>query len=262
VVTVETEDPGRDFPRMAAERGRVEPCPRRVRGLVDGVPVFDTTRARYVWEVPYYPQYYVPVDDVTSGVLVDEGHERRRPWGTAGVHGLSLAGAARPSAARVYGADAVDGVAGTVGFDFDALDWFEEDEPIIGHPRNPYVRLDALRSHRHVVVARDGLVLADTTSPVLLFETGLPTRYYIDRTDVDFTHLRPSDTMSTCPYKGVTSGYWSLETPATSETDLAWTYARPHRQVDPIAGLIAFYNEKLDVTVDGRPLPRPHTHFR
>jgi uncharacterized protein (DUF427 family) len=260
-VTIESDNPSRDFPRMAAERGRTEPAPRRVRARLNGALVLDTTRARYVWEVPYYPWYYVPIEDVVPGALVEGQREQRLQWGTARVHTVALAGTSRPSAARVYGSDAREGIAGMVRFDFDALDWFEEDEPIVGHPRNPYVRVDALRSHRHVVIARDGLVLADTTSPVLLFETGLPTRYYIDRTDVDFSHLSPSDTRSICPYKGITSGYWSLDTGALSEPDVAWVYDQPYRQVDPIAGLIAFYNEKLDITIDGTTLERPRTHF-
>jgi uncharacterized protein (DUF427 family) len=260
-MTVETDDPNRDFPQMAAQRGRVEPCPRRVRGLVNGTPVFDTIQARYAWEVPYYPQYYIPMDDVALGVMVEENYEQQLRWGTARVCSLTLAGETRPSVARVYGPDADDGIADTVRFDFEALDWFEEDEPILGHPRNPYVRVDALRSHRHVVVARGGLVLANTASPVLLFETGLPTRYYIDRTDIDLARLTPSGSSSVCPYKGITSSYWSLRNPEGTEVDVAWTYDQPLRQVDPIAGLIAFYSEKMDITVDGKPLPRPQTHF-
>ena len=105
-----------------------------------------------------------------------------------GIFTLAGAKETHSSAARVF--DDGDGpVAGLVRFDWPALTWFEEDEPIYGHPRNPYVRVDALRSHRHVRVELDGVLLADTESPVLLFETGLPTRYYIDRTDVAFEHL-------------------------------------------------------------------------
>ncbi|MCV7301833.1 DUF427 domain-containing protein [Mycobacterium barrassiae] len=176
--------PTPDYPQMAAARGRIEPAPRRVRGFLGTELVFDTIAARYVWEVPYYPQYYVPVSDVRADVLRD-----------------SL-----PSA-RVYD----DGpFAGLVRFRWDTLDWFEEDEPIYGHPRNPYARVDALRSHRRVTIALNGVQLADTHTPVLLFETGLPTRYYIDRTDVAFEHLERSTTQTLCPYKGVTSGYWSV----------------------------------------------------
>jgi len=161
----------------------------------------------------------------------------------------------------VFDADGVGPVAGTVRFDWDALDWFEEEEPIVGHPRNPYARVDALRSHRHIHVEVDGVELADTHTPVLLFETGLPTRYYIDRTDVAFANLEPSDTESLCPYKGVTSGYWSVRVGETVHPDLAWTYDYPLAAVAPIARMIAFYNEKVDIVVDGVPVPRPHTPF-
>ena len=152
-------------------------------------------------------------------------------------------------------------MAGTVRFEWDSLRWFEEDEPIYVHPRNPYSRVDALRSHRHVRVELDNVVLADTTTPVLLFETGLPTRYYIDPTDVAFEHLEPSSTQSMCPYKGVTSGYWSVRAGGTVHADLAWTYHYPLPAVAQIAGLVAFYNEKLDIIVDGAALARPRTQF-
>jgi uncharacterized protein (DUF427 family) len=110
-------------------------------------------------------------------------------------------------------------------------------------------------------VQLDGVVLADTVAPVLLFETGLPTRYYIDPTDVAFEHLEPSSTETLCPYKGTTSGYWSVRVGDTVHADLAWTYHYPLPAVAPIAGMVAFYNEKLDIVVDGVSLPRPKTQF-
>lgn len=256
----ESQNPDRDFPQMAAQRGRIEPAPRRVRGYFDEALVFDTTRARYVWEVPYYPQYYIPASDVRTECLRDEDHPQKVQLGASRLHSLTTGRRTEKSAARVF--DAGDGlVAGTVRFEWDALDWFEEDEPIIGHPRNPYVRVDALRSHRHVRVELDGVLLAETHSPVLLFETGLPTRYYIDRTDVAFARLEPSGTQSICPYKGITSRYWSVRVGSDVHPDLAWTYDYPTRAVAPIAGLVAFYNEKLDIFVDGEKSSRPRTHF-
>jgi uncharacterized protein (DUF427 family) len=245
---------------MAAVRGRIEPVPRRIRGFLGRDLVFDTTAARYVWEVPYYPQYYVPLADVTPGVLRDDDHPQRVQFGPSRIFSLVSGSATADSAARVF--DAGGGaVAGLVKFDWDALAWFEEDEPIYGHPRNPYARVDALRSHRHVTVAIDGVKLADTVSPVLLFETGLPTRYYIDRTDVAFEHLTRTTTRTLCPYKGVTSGYWSARVGETVHADLAWTYEAPLPAVAPITNLIAFYNEKVDITVDGLALARPRTHL-
>lgn len=250
--------PEPDYPQMAAARGRVEPAPRRVRGFAGDQLAFDTTAARYVWEVPYYPQYYVPWSDVREDLLVDEDHPQKVQFGQSRTYAVAAAGQSYASAARVFD----DGpVAGHVRFEWDALTWYEEDEQIHVHPRNPYARVDALRSHRHVVVELDGVVLADTHSPVLLFETGLPTRYYVDRTDVRFEHLEPSDTRSRCPYKGVTSAYWSVSISGVVHPDLAWSYDYPVPAVGGIAGTVAFYNEKVDVSVDGRPLNRPSTHF-
>jgi uncharacterized protein (DUF427 family) len=253
--------PEQDYPQLAAERGRVEPSPRRVRGFVGDLEVFDTTHALYVWEAANYPQYYIPRADVNDEFLVDDDHPQKVQFGPSRMYSLAAAGTTRHGVARVFDADGGGPVAGTVRFEWDSLDWFEEDERIVGHPRNPYARVDALRSHRHVHVEVGGVVLADTRTPVLLFETGLPTRYYIDRTDVVFANLEASETQTLCPYKGITSGYWSVRVGETVQQDLAWTYSYPLLAVAPIAGLIAFYNEKVDITVDGVALPRPQTPF-
>ncbi len=252
----------RSYPRMAAETDRVEPAPRRVRGFIAGQLVFDTSAARYVWEWPYYPQYYIPVADIVADFLVDEGQERQLKRGSARVYGLKVGGEYRPAALHAYASSADPDVAGTARFEWEALDaWFEEDEEIFVHPRNPYVRVDALRSHRHVRVELDGVLLAETQSPVLLFETGLPTRYYIDRTDVRFEHLVPTDTETSCPYKGNTSQYWSIQVAGSTHDDLAWAYDFPTGGAGPVAGMVAFYNESVDIEVDGQRLPRPTTHF-
>ena len=161
------------------------------------------------------------------------------------LHGLRVGDLHRPRAARVLTESPVGGLSGTVRFDWAAMDaWFEEDEQVFVHPRSPYTRVDALRSNRPVRVELDGAVLADACSSVMVFETGLPTRYYLSRTDVDFAHLVPSDTVTACPYKGTTSGYWSVRAGGTVHPDLAWSYDFPTRQLLPIAGMIAFYNEK------------------
>jgi uncharacterized protein (DUF427 family) len=145
-----------------------------------------------------------------------------------------------------------------VRFDWLALDaWFEEDEQVFVHPRNPYVRVDALRSTRQLRVEIDGVVLAETSSPVMVFETGLPTRYYIGRTDVHFGHLSTTDTVTQCPYKGTTSGYWSAQVKGETHADIAWVYDFPTRQLLPIAGMVAFYNERVDLFLDGQMLERP-----
>ncbi|MDT5152055.1 MAG: hypothetical protein QOI01_3788 [Mycobacterium sp.] len=254
-----TPETNPDYPQMAAVRGRVEPAPRRVRGYAGGELIFDTIAARYVWEVPYYPQYYIPVGDVNIAALTDENHSQRVQFGPSRL--FSITGSTGKPGVRIFDTDGDGPVTGFVRFEWDGVQWFEEDELIVGHPRNPYSRVDALRSHRHVRVELDGVALADTHSPVLVFETGLPTRYYIDRTDVAFEHLIPSDTQTLCPYKGTTSGYWSVQAGDAVHADLAWTYEYPLPSVAPIAGLVAFYNEKLDIVVDGASLPRPSTHF-
>jgi uncharacterized protein (DUF427 family) len=251
-----------DYPAMITPVNHVEPVPRRIRAYLAGEKVLDTTRAWYVWEWSNYPQYYIPRADVRDDLLVTEGHTQRTGRGTAALHGLRIGEVYRPRAARVITESAVDGLEGTVRFEWAALDaWFEEDEQVFVHPRSPYVRVDALRSNRPVRVELDGVVLADSASPVMVFETGLPTRYYVSRTDVRFAHLVPTDTVTACPYKGVTSGYWSVRVGDTVHKDLAWAYDFPTRQLLPITGLLAFYNEKVDTFVGGQLLERPQTHF-
>src|SRR5260370_7686245 len=136
-------------------------------------------------------------------------------------------------------------------------DWLEEDEQVFVHARAPYTRVDALRSTRSVRVELEGVVLAESSSPVMVFETGLPTRYYLNRTEVDFTHLALTNTLTAYPYKGTTSGYWTAHLGDTSYSDIAWTYDFPTRQLLPIAGLIACYNETVATFLDALLLPRP-----
>ncbi|WP_224769031.1 DUF427 domain-containing protein [Nocardioides ochotonae] len=138
--------------------------------------------------------------------------------------------------------------------------WTEEDETVLMHPRDPHKRVEALASSRHVVVELDGVRLAESRRPVLLLETGLPTRYYLPREDVALELLEASDTRSTCPYKGTTDDYWSL--PGHPEADdIAWSYADPLPAVAKIAGRVAFYDERVDLTVDGVIHQRPTTPF-
>jgi uncharacterized protein (DUF427 family) len=250
------------YPAMVMPPSPVEPVPRWIRAMVDGQTVVDSTRAQYVWEWPYYPQYYIPLDDVRPGLLVPEGYSQHSPRGMAEIHTVRASDGDRKRAARVLVDSSLAGLGGTVRFEWAALDaWFEEDEQVFVHPRNPYVRVDALPSTRHVLVELDGVVLAESSSPVLVFETGLPTRYYFHRPQVNFKHLIPTDTVTACPYKGTTSGYWSIQTGETVHRDLAWAYDFPTRQLLPIAGMIAFYNEKVDIIVGGQRLERPKTHF-
>jgi uncharacterized protein (DUF427 family) len=253
-----------DYPTNPVPATHVEPVPRRIRAYLGGSAVVDSTNARYVWEWPAFPQYYIPAQDVRAGLLVNEDVTEDTPLGKVAVHGLSAGDgeAYRPAAAKVVVDPVVPELRETVRFEWSALDaWFEEDERVHVHPRSPYTRVDALRSTRHVRVELHGEVLAESSSPVLLFETGLPTRYYLNRTDVDFTHLVPSDTVTSCPYKGTTTGYWSARIGERTHPDVAWSYEFPLREVQPVAGLVAFYNEKVDIHLDGVALERPQTHF-
>jgi uncharacterized protein (DUF427 family) len=251
-----------DYPAALVDTNHVAPVPRRIRAVLGGATVLDTTRALYVWEWPNYPQFYVPVADVLDGSLIPEGVIQNSPRGKVELHTLEAGANVRKHAAKVLAESSVAELNGTVRFEWDSLDeWYEEDERIFVHPRNPYTRVDTLRSTRHLRVELEGTTLAESSSPVLLFETGLPTRYYFNRTEVDFSHLVASSTVTSCPYKGTTTGYWSVRLGETTHPDLAWSYDFPLREVLPIAGLIAFYNEKVDLVVDGKPLERPQTHF-
>lgn len=251
-----------DFPAPAVEVGRVEPVPRRVRAMLAGRTVLDTTRARYVWEQPAYPRWAIPTEDFTAGVLVDEDVTEDGALGKVSRYGLRVGESTRPGAVHVLTGDAPSGLGGTATVRWSAVDaWLEEDEEVFVHPRNPYSRVDAIRSCRSVRVELEGVVLAESGSPVMVFETGLPTRYYLDRTAIDWTRLVATDTVSQCPYKGITSGYWSVKVGETLHEDLAWAYDFPTRQLLPIAGLVAFYNEKVDIVLDGQRLARPVSPF-
>jgi len=250
------------YPQAITPVDHVEPVPRRIRAMLAGRTVIDTTHALYLWEWPYYPQYLIPAADVDPQALIDTHKTRRRKRGTVTKLDLRVAGIERPDAGDRYDESSIDDLVGMIRFAWDALDaWFEEDEEVFVHPRNPYARVDALRSSRTVRVELDGIVLAQSSAPVLVFETGLPTRSYFDRTAVDFGHLRPSDTQTACPYKGRTSDYWSIEIGGQLYRDLAWSYAFPTLPLLPIAGLVAFYDEKVDLYLDDQLQERPKTHF-
>lgn len=215
--------PDGHFPGPSVDKGHVAPCPRRIRAHDGDGWVVDTSRAFYVWEHPYYPQYAVPVADLSDELVTK---------------------------ARAVPPD--DRLLDHVILRFDtAQAWYEEDERVHGHPRNPYVRVDALRSSRAVKVLRHTAdvateVLADASNVVVVFETGLPPRWYLDPTAVDWSLLTPTETVTRCPYKGLTSGYWS----AGDVDDVAWSYAAPTAAVQAIAGLVSFDDTKVEVVVE------------
>ncbi|WP_190038407.1 DUF427 domain-containing protein [Streptomyces fructofermentans] len=246
------------YPSLIVPVGHVEPVPRRIRGLVGGRVAFDTRRALYVWEWQAYPQFSIPVEDLVEGVLDDDRHTEQLGAGPAHRHTLRVGPEVRAGAAWVWGEGAQGALHNTVRFEWDALDtWFEEDEPLFVHARSPYARVDALRSSSTVRVEVDGEVLAEAPDCVKLFETGMPTRYYLDRTHIDWARLIHSDTVTRCPYKGATSSYWSFDGAAGLRTDIAWTIDYPTIHANRIAGMTAFYNERVDLYVDGMLLPSP-----
>lgn len=231
-------------------RVRVEQGSKRIRGFVGGELVVETFRPLLVWEKPQYPTYYFPIDDVRTELLSAEGHTSHSPSrGDAEVMTVAAGGAVRAGAALRYDRSPFESLWGTVRFEWDAIDaWFEEDEQVFTHARDPYTRVDILPSSRHVRVEVDGVVIAESYKPTLLFETRLPVRYYLPKTDVRMELFTPKDTVTHCPYKGEAE-YWSLRHDDLLG-DVAWSYRTPLPESQKIAGLVAFYPEKVDIYVD------------
>jgi uncharacterized protein (DUF427 family) len=241
---------------------RVERGAKRVRAYLGGAVVVDSIAPLLVWEVPYYPTYYFPESDVRAELVADGGVDLHSPSrGDAKTLSVLTAGSRAAGAAARYEDSPIDELRGTVRLQWDAMEaWFEEDEQVYTHPRDPYTRVDILASSRNVRVLLDGLVLADSTSPRLLFETGLPTRHYLPRTHVRMDLLERSPTVTHCPYKG-RAETWSVRVGEVLRDDLAWSYPAPLPESQKVAGLIAFYDEKLDIEVDGVLQERPVTKF-
>jgi uncharacterized protein (DUF427 family) len=243
-------------------RIRIQDGRKRIRVFLDGVCVADSARVTLVWEKPYYPVYYFPQGEVRMELLTASGEEKRSPSrGTASLLNVKAGAKEAENAAYTYPEPKIEELAGMVAFDWAAMDaWFEEDEEVFVHARDPYTRVDALPSSRHIEVKINGVTVADSTKPTLLFETGLPTRYYLPLTDVRMDLLRDSDTTTQCPYKGEAS-YYSVELDGELIEDIVWYYKYPVEESSRIAGMVSFYNEKLDIYVDGQLEGRPKTMF-
>jgi len=241
---------------------RIEQGQKRVRVFLGGELVADSATVKLVWEKPYYPTYFFPQHDVRTELLTPTEHTKRSPSrGTA--HFFTVKGGQLSAENAVYHhpESPVAELKGHVAFVWEAMDsWFEEDEEVFVHARDPYTRVDILPSSRHVRVIVDGTIVADSRHPRLLFETGLPTRYYLPKTDVRMDLLTPTATQTRCPYKG-TAQYWSVGVGGKIHNDIAWSYRTPVEESIRIAGLISFYNEKVDIIVDGVPQHRPETVF-
>lgn len=250
---------------------RYEPTAKRIRATADGVTIADSDRAMLVWEprraVPYYA---LPAEDLRAEIVAETDPQPRQPPGRvlhAGpgsfaqhtAHGeeasLRFDGGVRERAAFRY---ADPELAGYIGLDFDAFDaWLEEEEPIVAHARDPFHRVDIRRGSRHVRIEVGGQPLADSHAPRLLFETHLPVRFYLPREDVRFDLLSASPTRTACAYKGLAS-YWTFHSGGGS-IDVAWSYLHPLPEATEIAGMVAFFDERVDVDVDGRRRARPRT---
>src|SRR6201996_5403388 len=244
-------------------RGSVKTAPtaKRVRTYLAGRLAADTRHAVMVWEIPYYPAYYLPAADVTAALEPTGKTEHSPSRGEAVLYDVRVGDAVAAGAARRYPDSPLEALRDLVRFDWDAMsEWLEEDEPVYTHPRDPYHRVDILASSRHVRVEIDGVTVADSVRPHILYETHLPPRYYLPLPDVRTELLVPSDTTSHCPYKG-TAGYWSVDAGHGVHPDLVWIYRTPLPASQKVAGMACFYNEKVDIYLDGELQDRPRTHF-
>ena len=206
----------------------LEDSPKWIRARRDGETVVDSRRARLLHEHARLPVFWFPREDVRTDLL------------GAGV---------RTSDDPMLG--------GLVSVQWDAVDeWLEEEEPLLGHPRDPYSRIDVRETSRHVRVSIDGETVAESRRAKVLFEAGLPPRWYFPREDVRTDLLEDSDRQTTCAYKGFAS-YWS----AGEEDDIAWTYLDPLHDALAVKGMIAFFNERVDLEVDGELTERPRTQW-
>ena len=252
----------------AAERARlkdgihVELSPRRVRAFFDNQLLVDSQRALLVFETKRPPVYWFPAADVRMDLLARKepvagaasGTERWRS-NTGGRVADNLAWSYAEPTGELAPLD------GHIAFYWNAVDaWYEEDEEVFVHPRDPYTRVDTVHSSRHVRVEVDGQLVAETRRPVLLYETGLPTRYYIPRLEVRMDLLEATDTVTHCPYKG-TASYWSLQVGDKVYKDFVWSYPTPIPEIPKIENLLCFYNEKVDIHVDGEKQERPVSPF-
>jgi uncharacterized protein (DUF427 family) len=250
---------------MSENPVRLEPNNRRLRVVVDGVVIADTIHSIYLFELGHLPVYYFPKHDVRFDLLEHTDHSSHCPRkGDAEYWSIAIGDRRIENAVWSYPVplEGTADLSSYVAFYWNKVDsWFEEDEEVFVHARDPYKRVDALQSSRRVEVRLNGETIADTTRPVLLFETGLPTRYYIPKLDVRLDLLAPSTVTSACPYKG-TANYFSVAVPGADIVEnIVWIYPAPIPQVPAIKNHLCFFNEKVDIVVDGVLQDRPTTKW-
>ncbi|MGH8913236.1 MAG: DUF427 domain-containing protein [Acidimicrobiia bacterium] len=228
--------------------------------MLGGVTVADTMTPLLVWEGPTYPTYYFPPGDVRTDLLSPTGEVKGSPSRGEATQYRVIVGEAEGAAYAYHDALIPECVDHYV-LVWKTMDhWFEEDEEVFVHARDPYTRVDILQSSRRVRVEVDGVTVADSTNASFLFESHLPTRYYLPKTDVRMDLLTPTERVTGCPYKG-TARYWSVTVNGMTHENLVWGYDTPLPESQKIAGLVAFYNEKTDIYVDEVPQERPKTKF-
>jgi uncharacterized protein (DUF427 family) len=237
-----------------------EHSPRRIRARLGGETVVDSRHPKLLHEHRLLPVYYFPEDEVRMDLLSPGTKQTRCPYKGEAPHWTVRAGGKVSEDAAWSYPEPIEGappLAGYVAFYWNRMDeWLEEDEPAIVHARDPYHRVDVLATSRHVRVSVHGEVVAESQRPLALFETGLPARWYFPRADVRLDLLSPSETQTGCAYKGFAS-YWSVG----EETDLVWSYPDPLREAEPIKDHLAFFNERVDIEVDGELEERPVTQW-
>jgi uncharacterized protein (DUF427 family) len=245
-------------------RIRFEDSPKRVRVVLSGVAVADSKRVKLLFETGHLPVYYFPMDDVRMDLLESTDKSTRCPYkGDASYWTVRVGDRVAENAVWGYQDPIPEraDIKGYVAFYWNLMDaWFEEDEEVFVHPRDPYKRVDVLHSSRHVRIVLAGETVADTHRPRLLFETGLPTRYYIPKLDVRMELLEPTDKTTRCPYKGVAS-YWSVKVGDQVFKDIVWSYPTTVPECPKIENLLCFFNEKADIYVDGELMERPKTNW-
>ncbi len=242
----------------------LDPMPYRVQALLANETVVDSHRPFLLHETGRLPVYYFPPEDVRRDLLDPAGSRKETDAkGTCERWALRVGDRSVPDAAWSYSdvPEAASFLNGLVALDWDAMDeWFCEDEQILGHPRDPYHRIDVFPTSRHVRVLLDGELLAETRRALALFETSLPPRYYMPVEDVRAELLEPSSARTRCAYKGSAS-YWSVRVGDRIVEDLVWTYRDPQHEVEPIRDLLCFFNERVDLELDGEMLERPRTQW-
>ena len=235
----------------------LEPTPKRLRVEVGGVTIADSRRAMMLHESGQQPIYYFPPQDVRVDVLEDSDRHTHCPKkGDASYYTIRAGGEEVKDGAWYYPdpLPCAPPIKGLIAFYFNRMGrWLEEGEEIGVHPRDPYHRVDVLATDRHIRVSLEGTVLAETDRAVALFESNLPARWYLPAEDVK-VELEPSDTLTRCPYKG-TASYYSAK--VEGGKDLVWYYEQPLDEVGRIKGLVCFFNEKVDIELDGELQQRP-----